>query len=95
MQQIDMGDGDWIRIPARLSYGFVSQFGDMKGAGEGAEKVIGFLAKLVREWNFALKDGTPAPVTEDNIRRLDIATINAMVAAITPLMTVEKKDSVA
>jgi len=99
LQRVNMGDGDWIEIPAKLSYGFVSQFGDMKKEGGtlAMEKVMGFLVKLVKNWSFkATKDGDEiAPINEENIKRLDIVTLNAMVAAITPLMTVEKKDSAA
>lgn len=96
-QRVDMGDGDWIEIPAKLSYGFVSQFGDMKKEVEGGNvtKVIAFLQKLVKNWSFQLKDGTVAPITEENLKKLDIGTINAMASAVAPLMTIEKKDSAA
>ncbi len=90
-----MGDGDWIKIPSRLSYGFVSQFGDMKKDQADTAKVIGLLVKVVKEWNFKLADGSLAEISEDNFRKLEITTIQTMVAAITPLMTVEKKDSAA
>jgi len=44
---IDVGDGDWVKIPARLSYGFVAQFEDVK---EGTnvkqlDKIAGMLAQ--------------------------------------------------
>jgi hypothetical protein len=99
LQTVDMGDGDWIKIPAKLSYGFVSKFGDMKKevAPGDVGKVLGFLVGLVKEWNFKMnKEGDEiAPITEEYLNMLDIGTLNAMVAAITPLMTVEKKDSAA
>lgn len=96
-QRVDMGDGDWIEIPAKLSYGFVSQFGDLKKEVENGnmKKVINFLEKLVKNWSFKLKDDTIAPINEEYLMKLDIGTINAMATAITPLMTIEKKDSAA
>lgn len=95
LQTVDMGDGDWIKIPTRLSYGFVSQFGDMKTGENDMGKIMGFLVKLVKEWNFQLSDGTVAPITQETLSKLEIGTINKMVESITPLMTVEKKDLVA
>jgi len=55
------------------------------------------LEKLIREWNFTEKDGSPAPITSENIGRalsqFDVALINKELGLDKLIMTDKKKDS--
>jgi len=90
---IDVGDGDWVKIPARLSYGFVAQFEDVK---EGTnvkqlDKIAGMLAQCIKDWNFKMENDEVAPINKEMISKLEIPTVKLIVGEITSLMGVEKK----
>jgi len=89
LMTIDMGDGDWVKIPARLSFGFVSEFQGV--TGENVEKTATFLLKLLKEWSIKDENGLMLPITKENVLKLDIPSLVAITAAIKPLTTVEKK----
>lgn len=85
---VDMGDGDWVELPARLSFGLVSEFENIQGDVKGAAILI---SKLIRRWSAKDSSGALLPITIENVRKLDLPSMQKIMEAIVPLTTVEKK----
>jgi len=88
LQTIDMGDEDWVKIPAKLSFGFVSQF--EQSDGNNLEKTATFLVQLIKEWSAKDENGM-LPITIENIKKLEVGTLKKIVESVMPLTQVEKK----
>ena len=88
--QIDLGDDDWVKIPRRLPYGVVEKMTGGTGMSDGA-RATAFLKAIIKEWNLTDSEGKGVAVSEDNIRKLDIATVNMIGQAIAPLLEQTKK----
>lgn len=91
LKQIDLGDGDFVKVPTALSFETVSRFQISDGDGDG-KKVTALLLAIIKEWNLKLADGSDAEINEANLCKLDINTVNTIMQAVTPMFTVEKKD---
>lgn len=89
LTQIDFGDGEWVKIPARLSYGFLEQADSFDGSE--IAKTTKFLSLLIKEWSLKEADGSVPKITDENIRRLDFQTIKQIMKEVTPLISLEKK----
>jgi hypothetical protein len=89
LKQIDLGDGEWVKIPEKISYGTIADFGGVDGTD--IEKTTKFLITFIKEWNLKDGDGNVPEVTEDNVKRLDVGTIRTIMEGIMPLITVEGK----
>ncbi len=44
---------------------------DIYGDGVGNAPISKLLTSAIREWNVTDKDGSPLPITQDNVRRMD------------------------
>lgn len=90
LKQIDLGDGDWVKIPSRLSYGFVAGIseGDEKDAVKISTKI---LVGVIKQWNLKDADGNDVAVTPENIQNLDFSTVQAIMTAVEPMMTPDPK----
>ena len=85
--QIDLGDGDWVKVPSRFSYGFVQNFSDIE-TGD-VKKIAGFLLQMLKEWN--LKDGDEiAEIDQEHLESLDVDTFKTIMEAVTKLLTLPK-----
>jgi hypothetical protein len=65
------GDQAWVVIKTNLT------IGDVTGS-EGVDKMAAsfkMLANIIREWNFTDKDGQIVPITEDNIKLMEISDV--------------------
>ncbi len=82
--EIDIGDGDWVRVPKRLSFGFVEKYGGV--GGTDMEKTAQFVSQVIKSWNLKEEDGTDAPVTIENVRRLDMETCKLIVEKATEML---------
>lgn len=92
LKTIELGDGDWVKIPSRLSYGFVSKFNESGVKSDEMSKITDLLVQVIKEWNLKTRDGAVAPISKEFLVRLDVDTIKTLVTEITSLMGVEKKD---
>jgi hypothetical protein len=106
--EIALGDGDWVRIRPRLSWGDRQA---IRGAGissrfrKGAEiettanfeaMNIGMLLCGIVEWNLTDSDGKLMPVSRESIGALDEATGDAILMKMGDLyraITEESKNS--
>ncbi len=87
--QIDLGDGDWVKVPSRLSFAMVSDLADVEG--KDSTKTLAFITRVIREWNLKDAEGKGVPLTEENIKKLDLDTVKMIGEAIAPLVQVPKK----
>jgi len=92
LKKVDLGDSEWIKIPKRFSYKFVEELNFADSNLKPSEKSIVLLSKSIKEWNLKDSNGLIPNITEDNIKRLDMQTINLISEEITSMMMVEKKD---
>ena len=82
-KRIELGDGDWVEIPAVISFATAEE---MAMAGNDPVAII---KSIVLDWN--LKDGeTKAEITEDTLKKLDINVIRKIQEAITELVNLPK-----
>jgi len=87
---VDLGEGDWVKVPKRLPYGLVEKMAGGSAMNDGA-RATAFMKSIIKEWNLTDNDGKGVAITEDSIRKLDIETINIIGAAIEPLLGKVKK----
>lgn len=90
LKKIDLGDGDWVKIPTRFSYGFVEKFSEAQG--KDTDKITGFLVQFIKEWNLE-KDGIVAEITIDNLRELETDIVKIITEEITSMLSLPKVPS--
>ena len=71
LQQIDLGDGDWVKIPKQLSFGAVTSSQDPTNPGSAS---VNLLMKAIKEWNLKDETGNTAPINKANVANLDVST---------------------
>lgn len=84
-RKIDLGEGDWVKIPEVISFDTAAKMAKTEG---DATKVI---MSAVVGWNLK-DDGQPVEFAEDNVRRLDIQTVTAIVQEIGKAVTLPKAE---
>ncbi len=67
LQQIDLGQGDWVKIPARFSYAMSESF---QFEDDPRAKINSILQVVIKDWNLVDADGTKAPITIEKIKQL-------------------------
>lgn len=85
---IDLGEGDWVKVPAKISWKLLTTTAKQQG-DDLAQISSRLLAKLVVEWNLKDANGNVVPISEDAIDRLDARTGVAIMNVINPLITSE------
>ena len=91
LKQIDLGDGDWVKIPKRFSYGFVEKFGDLAEADGGkGERMMSMLEFLVREWNLKDETGSVVAISKETLRTLELETAMQIMKEATDSLTIPK-----
>lgn len=69
---IDLGAGDWVKIPRRFSYGFSEHF-QQNTKGDDKSQIAEMLQKIIREWNLLdFGNVNIAPININNIKALEI-----------------------
>lgn len=89
VQQLDLGDGDWVKIPSMLSFGFITEFSDAEG--RDADKIAGMIVQIIKEWSAKGADGNMLPITKENVLKMDAQSTMKIMQAITPMTNIEKK----
>lgn len=84
LREIDLGDGEWVKIPTWLSYAQVLKLTSFTSESEVSKAM---LIECIKEWNLKDEDWNSMEVSEDNIMRLDIITIQEISKEILPLLT--------
>ena len=82
LRTIDLGDGEWVKIPVALSFKDSMEF-KAQSDDESAKKMI---LRCVREWNIKDENGLVPELNEENIMKLDIATITLISKELTKLV---------
>jgi|TARA_Y100000310_G_C20510122_1_gene728413 hypothetical protein len=88
LKQIDLGDGDWVKIPEAISYGIIESLGTLDT--KDPKQLTAFLSTLLKEWN--LKDASDAvvPITEEAIKKLEFKTISQIMEEVNKQLVVPK-----
>lgn len=87
--RIDIGEGDWIEVPEKLSYEQAIAFSQIEGTEQ--DQAVKILSQVIKDWSLTLEDGQKAEITYDNIKRLEIGIVHTVMEFVTPMITVEKK----
>lgn len=85
LQTIDLGDGEWVKIPVAIPFREVMEH---RAAFSGLTDIAGSFAMMLmclKEWNIKDENGEIPPITEENIMKLDIITINILTEYTTKL----------
>jgi len=72
VKRIDLGDGDWVEIPALISF---REAENMASSGDDAVAVI---CSLIVAWNLKDENGCDMPVTTESVERLDINVVRVI-----------------
>ena len=83
LRDIELGDGDIIKIPVALSY---KQVLALTSYSTEAEISKAMLIECIREWNLKDDDENDVPVTEENIMNLKIDVIQIVTNELLPLL---------
>jgi hypothetical protein len=79
VKRIDLGDGDWVEIPATLC------FNDTE-AIQKSEHDIDIFKAVFRAWNLTDASGKVAELNDDTLRTLDIRVVRKVVGEAMSLM---------
>lgn len=83
LREIDLWEGEWVRIPVALSYAQVIK---LTSSSSEAEMSKSMLVECIKEWNLKDDEGQDREVNEANIMDLDILTIKTLSDEILPLL---------
>lgn len=72
LREIDLWEGEWVKIPTALSYELVLE---LTGSWNDFETSKKMLEKCIKEWNLKDEDGNIPVLSIENILKLDVATI--------------------
>lgn len=91
VEEVDLGDGDFISIGASLS------IRDMAAVGAGENQVeisLALLQRLIRSWRGPSfeRNGEPVSVTAENVGRLDMATASMLSERLASRVTRDRMD---
>lgn len=89
LETLDLGDGDWVKVPQKVSYETLEQIAETGGTEIAMARQM--LQLTVREWNFVDEEGKEVPVTDETIRKLDIPTIKAIVEVLNDKVRLDPK----
>ena len=84
LQTIDLGDGEWVKIPTTLSYKQVISLTSTSDTGEISKRM---LTECIKEWNLKDQEWNIPEVNEENILQLDVPTITILSNAISRLVS--------
>ncbi len=70
LTRIEMDDGEWIDIKAKLSVGDYERIAVDSNGVQPEARIISSLLCVIKAWNLK-DDGKEMPITKENIRRLD------------------------
>jgi len=84
LKQIDLGDGDWVKIPSNISYEMATKIGDPKKTD--IERASFALINLIKEWNLKDENEKDVPVSKENIIILDLDTATKIMSGIGSLI---------
>lgn len=84
LQEIDLGDGESVKIPVALSYEQVAKLTECPTEG-GMSRAM--LVECIKEWTIKDDAGNIPELTEANIVRLDIRTVQVITSEITKLLS--------
>jgi len=84
LRTIDLGDGEWVKIPAALSYATVIAINGQKDETEVAKSL---LTQCIKEWNIKNDEEIVPELNEENILALDIETITIISTELTKMIT--------
>lgn len=79
LQTIELGGGDWVKIPTKFSAGFVE---DYSSSSDEEKKDSHLLAKSIKEWNLLDENGQLLPINVDIVRQLSLEDMNTILDAI-------------
>ncbi|NCN28333.1 hypothetical protein GW915_12260 [bacterium] len=86
---VELGEGDWVKIPRRFSYGFSEKF-QQGTTTDDTGKIADMLVQVIREWNIVDFNGSIAIVNIENIKRLEIKDLMVIVEAATKQMKLDE-----
>ena len=81
-------EGQWIKVR-------MPSVQMMKGVREDTDNVeltLRVLSKCIIEWSYAEEDGTPIPVTDENVEDLDVETVRVVESVLFPKSEGDRKN---
>lgn len=84
LKKIKLDEEAWVEIPVEFSYedAMYLQEINVEGKDNLAVANIKLCEKFIRNWNLKLPDGTIAPITEENLKKLKMNTFTKIVTAM-------------
>lgn len=89
LEQIDLGDGEWVKIPVSIPFGTLEKIAELPGSN--AAKTVPTLLLVIRGWNIKDVAGAVPQVTTESIRKLDMATIKAITDRVAAKIAPDEK----
>ncbi len=97
--QIDIGDGEWVKVPSFLSYKdattlFSRVEKDLPADEAESERIRGLrlVTYMIKEWN--VMDGDKiAEISEESIERMNLQAYMKISQVVMPIVTLEKKSN--
>lgn len=93
LKRIDLGDGDWVEVPEKISYGTLSQIGNLDKT-TNIEKTTELLCTLIKGWNLKDEKDNEVPISKENILKLDVDTVTLIANEIGEMVDTDKKKSI-
>ena len=77
--KIDLGDGDYIKIPKEISFADCDSFAS---GVVGFEQTLTLVVSLIREWNLKDDESKITEISPENVKRLKLEVIHIIQNAI-------------
>lgn len=91
LEQIDLGDGEWVKIPKIIAWDVLQAARKAKGEKGDEEVGINMISRLVRDWSWKEK-GKKVDIIEKNVKRMNVLLLDKITDILMKKIIIKKKD---
>lgn len=87
LEKLELPNGDWIKVKSQLSFAEIQniQINNVENTNDISIGMSMVMA-LIQDWNFKDDDGKLVECNNENILKLDLASVNEIIEACQPTL---------
>jgi hypothetical protein len=92
-KRVELSDGDWIEVKESLSWEEFTPL-QKRFADKDPSAIFDLFDLVVKDWSFVDEKTSIVPLTPENVRKLEILTLNEISEVLIGMYLPKKKSSV-
>lgn len=94
IKTIDLGGGDWVKVSKKIPYERIAALQAQTISQEDKAKMaVAITATAILEWNLVDASGNIAPITVENVAKLELEAITPILQELQEATTIPKGNS--